>query len=359
MNKRVFAWLLAVCMVFAMIPLASAEEVPTQAEAYSAMIALKEQYPQGSTWTNANSYTWNGGYGGTTYGCMAFANMLSDAAFGDLPARKLTGITIDDVRVGDILRNGKNTHTVIVLEVHEDYVVIAEGNYLGTVQWTNTMDAEEVASCSYMLTRYPEGYEEPTDPTDPEEPTEEPTEPPTEEPGIAFTDVPEGKFYYESVMWAVENGVTTGKTNTTFAPEENCTRSQIVTFLWRAMGEPEPTITENPFTDAVEGEFYYDAMLWAYENGITTGKTETTFDPKGECTRAQVVTFLWRAMGEPVPSEESTVFTDLKEGEYYCDAVAWAVETGVTTGKPETTFAPTLTSTRGEIVTFLYRAIEE
>ena len=176
----------------------------------------------------------------------------------------------------------------------------------------------------------------------------------TEEP-IRFTDVPEGAYYYDAVYWAVENGVTVGATATTFNPGGSCTRAQMVTFLWRAAGSPEPTTTVNPFTDVDANDYYYEAVLWAVENGVTVGATATTFNPGGECTRSQMVTFLWRAAGEPGTGTSSNPFTDVDADDYYCEAVLWAVENGITVGATATTFDPAAVCTRAQAVTFLYR----
>ena len=171
-----------------------------------------------------------------------------------------------------------------------------------------------------------------------------------------FTDVIEGKFYFEAVEWAVKNNITKGMTDTTFEPDTKCNRGQVVTFLWRAAGSPEPNTTEHSFTDVEEGKFYYKAMLWAVEKGITKGMTETTFDPNGICTRGQVVTFLWRAKNKPAATNAEHSFTDVKEGKFYYDAMLWAVENKITEGMSSTTFAPNNTCNRGQVVTFLYRA---
>ena len=190
---------------------------------------------------------------------------------------------------------------------------------------------------------------EPSKPTEPEQP-ETPDPEPVENP---FTDVEDGKWYTDSVLWAVSKGITKGTSNTTFSPETPCSRGQVVTFLWRAMGCPAPKSTENPFTDIQEGTFYYDAVLWAYENQITTGLTETTFGPEEPCSRAEVVTFLWRCAGKP-ESEADAAFTDLT-GNYYLDAVAWAVENKITEGTGGNKFSPEVICNRANIVTFLYR----
>lgn len=170
---------------------------------------------------------------------------------------------------------------------------------------------------------------------------------------LAFTDMPADAYYAEAVKWAVTEGITSGTTATTFSPNSGCTRGQVVTFLWRAAGEPEPSSTVNPFTDVSADAYNYKAILWAYENGITGGTTATTFAPNATCTRAQIVTFLYRANGQTVDS--GNVFTDVPADAYYADAVNWAVAEGITGGTTATTFAPNATCTRAQVVTFLYR----
>ena len=174
-----------------------------------------------------------------------------------------------------------------------------------------------------------------------------------------FDDVAEGSYYFDAVLWAVEEKITTGITGTNhFAPDMNCNRGQIVTFLWRAMGSPEPETTENPFVDVAEGAFYYKAVLWASENGITEGVDKEHFAPTMDCNRAQAVTFLWRAMGKPGHSATESEFTDVTNPEaFYYDAVLWASENEITTGMKDGTFGVAGTCTRGQVVTFLYRAM--
>ena len=169
-----------------------------------------------------------------------------------------------------------------------------------------------------------------------------------------FEDVKAGVFYFDPVEWAVEKGITTGASDTLFNPDGNCQRAQVVTFLWRAAGSPEPTTKENPFTDVKEGDFFYKAVLWAVENEITNGLTKTTFGPMVECNRAQVVTFLWRAMGSP-KSEAEVSFADVKDGQFYTTAVAWAVENDITNGISTTAFGVDNICNRAQVVTFLYR----
>lgn len=170
--------------------------------------------------------------------------------------------------------------------------------------------------------------------------------------GVAgFTDVYVSDYYAAAVQWAVQQGVTTGTSATTFSPSDSCTRAQAVTFLWRAAGSPEPTAASCPFTDVS----YYKAVLWAYENGITTGTSATAFSPNDTVTRAQVVTFLCRALGGSAGSGTNP-FSDVASGDYFYDAVLWAVGRGVTTGVTASSFAPGQTCTRAQIVTFLSRA---
>ena len=178
------------------------------------------------------------------------------------------------------------------------------------------------------------------------------TEPADETP---FTDVSADSPYADAILWAAKNGVTQGKTATTFGPSDPCTRGQIVTFLWRAAGSPAAKGTATVPADVAPGSYCYDAVAWALENGITKGTTDTTFSPDAPCTRGQAVTFLFRAQGGSA-SGAATAFTDVAAGSYCADAVAWAVESGVTKGTTATTFSPDAPCTRGQIVTFLFRA---
>ena len=170
---------------------------------------------------------------------------------------------------------------------------------------------------------------------------------------LPFVDVPTGAYYYDAVAWAVENDITTGTSATTFGPDIICTRAQMVPFLWRAAGSPEPESTVNPFTDVSAGAYYYDAVLWAVEQGITNGTSASTFSPDATVTRGQTVTFLWRYDGSTAVSGSS--FVDVAADAYYADAVTWAASEGVTTGTSATTFSPDNDCTRAQIVTFLYR----
>lgn len=169
-----------------------------------------------------------------------------------------------------------------------------------------------------------------------------------------FNDVKPGDYFYDAVNWAVEKGITTGTSATTFSPNASCTRAQIVTFLWRASGSPEPKTASNPFTDVAANAYYCKAVLWAVENGITTGTSATTFSPGAPCTRAQGVTFLWRANGRKAASAAAS-FTDVASDAYYAPAVAWAAEQNVTGGVGNGLFSPDTTCTRAQNVSMLYR----
>ena len=169
-----------------------------------------------------------------------------------------------------------------------------------------------------------------------------------------FVDVATGSYYEDAVDWAVENGITKGTDNTHFSPDGICTRAQAATFLWRAAGSPKPETRTMPFTDVPAGSYYYDAVLWAVENGITKGTSNTTFSPNMTCTRAQIVTFLWRSEKSPAAGT-ANLFVDVKSTVYYADAVLWAVKEDITKGTTNTTFSPDADCTRAQIVTFLWR----
>ena len=169
-----------------------------------------------------------------------------------------------------------------------------------------------------------------------------------------FVDVATGSYYEDAVDWAVENGITKGTDDTHFSPDGICTRAQAVTFLWRTAGSPKPEIRTMPFTDVPVGSYYYDAVLWAVGNGITKGTSDTTFSPNMTCTRAQIVAFLWRSEKSPAAGTANP-FADVKSTAYYADAVLWAVKENITKGTTSTTFSPNADCTRAQIVTFLWR----
>lgn len=176
---------------------------------------------------------------------------------------------------------------------------------------------------------------------------------------VEFKDVKDDdQYYYDCVYWGYDNGIVTGTSATTFSPDASCTRAQAVTFLWRAAGCPNPSSYYNPFTDVKSSDYFYKAVLWARENGITTGVSSNKFAPGNTCVRGQIVTFLWRTVGD-YPSSYYNPFRDVRSSDYYYEPVLWAVENGITSGTSATTFAPSSACTRAQIVTFLYRALAE
>ena len=177
---------------------------------------------------------------------------------------------------------------------------------------------------------------------------------PDETPSGSFIDIPSGSYYEDAVAWAVENGITTGTDSMHFSPDDVCTRAQAVTFLWRAAGSPKPKSSTMPFTDVPRDSYFYEAVLWAVENGITNGTSDTAFSPDAKCSRAQIVAFLWRSESTPA-SGSSNPFADVHTSAYYAKAVLWAVEEDITKGTSATRFSPDMHCTRAQIVTFLWR----
>ena len=175
-------------------------------------------------------------------------------------------------------------------------------------------------------------------------------------PEMPFDDVKQSSYCYDGVKWAVEQGITGGISENRFAPNDPCTRAQIVTFLWRAAGSPSVQAKENPFKDVSETDYYYPAVLWAIENGITSGTGAETFSPNATCTRAQSAALLYRSKGAAAAGVSD--FADVAKDAYYADAVAWAAEKGITSGTGNGLFSPDAFCTRAQIVTFLYRAAQ-
>lgn len=172
--------------------------------------------------------------------------------------------------------------------------------------------------------------------------------------GTQFTDVAPGIWYADPVDWAIDQGITNGTTSTTFSPDSTCTNAQVLTFIWRACGEPEPTIS-NPFNDVTADQYYYKPALWAYEHDMVTG---SNFQADKPCTRSMAVTYLWKQAESPYSAPDSR-FTDVSTSSDYAQAVAWAVEVGITDGTSDSTFSPDTTCTRAHIITFLYRDLAE
>ena len=195
-----------------------------------------------------------------------------------------------------------------------------------------------------------------TEPVDPGPVDPGPVDPGPQPAVNPFADVPDGTWFTDAVLWAVEHEITNGTGEAAFSPDRGCTRGQVATFLWRAYGSPSFSLGMNPFTDVEEEQYYYAPVLWAVENGVTNGLSPDSFGPDKTCTRGQVVTFLWRAAGSPEPESDENPFTDVKENDYFYKPVLWAVENGITNGTSDTSFSPGNTCTRAHVVTFLYRS---
>ena len=246
-----------------------------------------------------------------------------------------------------------------------------EGTYTVRIEGLTAANGQSVKDFTYEVdffggntttTVQPTQPTQPTTPTQPTQPTThtQPTQPgqTTNTTGSNFTDVPATAYYRDAVQWAVKKEITGGTSATTFSPGAACTRAQMVTFLWRVAGMPSPKSQYNPFRDVQKGAYYYDAVLWAVEQGITGGMTADTFGPNATVTRGQSVTFLYRAAGSPVQSA-SSAFRDVADDAYYADAVAWANANRVTSGTGSGRFSPNQTCTRGQIMTFLYRSNQD
>ena len=245
---------------------------------------------------------------------------------GDAPLVELTGLTLTPKKVD--LEVGKTCQLSAVKE---------PANAEGSLTWTSSKPAVAAVDKSGKVT------------------ASKPLVP--EVPGTSFTDVPTGAYYEEAVGWAVEKGITKGTSDSTFTPDGVCTRAQAVTFLWRAAGSPAAKAGSLPFADVKAGSYYDDAVRWAVENGVTVGTSATTFSPNATCSRAQIVTFLWRAQKSPAAGSANP-FDDVADSAYYADAVQWAVQKDITKGTGATAFSPDANCIRAQIVTFLYRSMK-
>ena len=273
--------------------------------------------------TSSGSTGGGGGGGVTTYPITVKSAKNGDVTASHKSASKGTTVTLTvDPDKGYVL------DTLTVLDGKDKELKLTEKNG----KYTFTMPASKVTVAATFKASAPTGKN-------------------------PFVDVPAGSYYEDAVVWAVEKGITSGTSAVTFDPNGNCTRAQAVTFLWRAAGSPAPKTKVMPFTDVPAGSYYYDAVLWAMEQGITKGTSDTAFSPNATCTRAQIVTFLWRANGSPAVSGNSA-FTDVAADAYYAAAVAWAEKNGVTGGIGNGLFGSGNNCTRAQIVTFLYRSVK-
>ena len=268
---------------------------------------------------------------------------------GDAPLVELTGLTLTPKKVD--LEVGKSYQLSAVKE---------PANAEGSLTWTSSKPAVAAVDQSGKVTAKGEGTATITVTCGTKSAActvtvSKPLVP--EVPGTSFTDVPAGAYYEEAVGWAVEKGITKGTSDSTFTPDGVCTRAQAVTFLWRAAGSPAAKAGSLPFADVKAGSYYDDAVRWAVENGVTVGTSATTFSPNATCSRAQIVTFLWRAQKSPAAGSANP-FDDVAGSAYYADAVQWAVQKDITKGTGATAFSPDANCIRAQIVTFLYRSMK-
>ena len=268
---------------------------------------------------------------------------------GDAPLVELTGLTLTPKKVD--LEVGKTYQLSAVKE---------PANAEGSLTWTSSKPAVAAVDNSGKVTAKGEGTATITVTCGTKSAActvtvSKPLVP--EVPGTSFTDVPAGAYYEEAVGWAVEKGITKGTSDSTFTPDGVCTRAQAVTFLWRAAGSPAAKAGSLPFADVKAGSYYDDAVRWAVENGVTVGTSATTFSPNATCSRAQIVTFLWRAQKSPAAGSANP-FDDVAGSAYYADAVQWAVQKDITKGTGATAFSPDANCIRAQIVTFLYRSMK-
>ena len=268
---------------------------------------------------------------------------------GDAPLVALTGLTLTPKKVD--LEVGKTYQLSAVKE---------PANAEGSLTWTSSKPAVAAVDNSGKVTAKGEGTATITVTCGTKSAActvtvSKPLVP--EVPGTSFTDVPAGAYYEEAVGWAVKEGITKGTSDSTFTPDGVCTRAQAVTFLWRAAGSPAAKAGSLPFADVKAGSYYDDAVRWAVENGVTVGTSATTFSPNATCSRAQIVTFLWRAQKSPAAGSANP-FDDVADSAYYADAVQWAVQKDITKGTGATAFSPDANCIRAQIVTFLYRSMK-
>ncbi len=284
---------------------------------------------------------------GAVKGLLTFQKAKKSSSGGSGGASVTRTLTFDTNGGSDISSVSKTSGAVVDLK---DYKPTREGytfaGWYSDKALTKKITSETLTASTTVYAKWIENAGE----------TAEPEE--TKETKKAFTDVKDSDYYYDAVQWAVENNITSGTTSTTFGSSDICTRAQIVTFLWKAMGSPEPTAENCAFNDVSKDAYYYKAVLWAVENNITAGATVTTFEPNATVTRGQTGTFLWRGAGKPTAAIANP-YTDVAKGGYNYDAILWAAENGITQGTSTTTFSPDAPCTRGQIVTFLYKLMKK
>ena len=300
-----------------------------------------------------NGITWYEGVGGARKMDENDTFKAGEYYYVAIKVKPIEGYQFDTDSNGDLLVRGAINGNMSVIGGNEDGLFI--GYTLEKLEEITVTEPEKEPE-------KPTETEKPTQTEKPEEtdkPVEKPTqtEKPQETPMMSFVDIVKGQYYYDAVMWAANEGLTGGTSANTFSPNTNCSRAQVVTFLHRMIGSPEPAAITLPFVDVKTSDYFYKPVKWAFGSKITGGTSATTFSPDSNCSRAQVVTFLWRTTGQPEAKSSKCNFTDIKSDSYYYKAVLWAVEQGITGGTSATTFSPEDSCTRGQVVTFLYRFI--
>ncbi len=368
--KKIIALLLAVILALNLFPVFAHADNDQDAYITELLLAQQTEYPEGDECNNSTEkyhiLLHAPGLLLNCQSCWGYCFRLLTSAFNIDPKKSvsLTWQNINghlsgrpcfedvytspaDIRPGDIL--AWPGHATVVLENKRDQqkLVLAEGNYGGRVHYGREVSYAQVSSRVSYIVRFASSQIPDCNQDD------------AETQGFQFEDVPKSKYYYHPVQWAVEKKITAGTGPKQFSPDNPCTREQIVTFLWRAAGSPEPCQQTNPFLDVPDRKYFYRAVLWAQEQGITAGVGGFLFGAGQDCTRAQVVTFLWRLAGSPAPESADNPFIDVAEGKYYYTAVLWAVQNGITCGKDSTHFSPDDTCTRAEVVTFIYAAFSQ
>ena len=368
MQKRLICWILTLCMVFALCPLPAHAAESNELTIYTYLrreLGLNEAVACGilanmyyESGFDPKAYNSSGGYYGLCQWGDSRKERLYDYCAGlGLSAGSIEG-QLKFIQYELQTNESKAWDQIKGLENSE------QGAYDAGWQWAQYYErcnsshyyerayrAKTVYWPKYHGTPVPTPAPTPT-PTPKPTPTPAPT--PTPVPTVGgFSDVKATDFYADAVVWAVNHSVTNGKTSTTFAPKLNCTRAEMVTFLWRARGCPTPS-GQNHFTDLKANAYYVNAVLWAEEAGITNGTAVNKFSPNDTVTRGQTVTFLYRLAGQPNVGADNP-FSDIAAGKYYTKGVLWAYQNGVTNGATATLFKPMDPCTRGQIVTFLYR----
>ena len=350
--KRVLSVLLVLALVLGCCPAALAAGLPSEAEATQIMKSMQGEYYEGRHWTNDDYYGWHGGIFNGGFGCAGFAFLLSDKVFGYLPARMVTPVRFDEVRVGDILRVNNDTHSVIVLEKRSETVVLAEGNYNSSIHWGRLMTRAEVEASDYLLTRYPDGDTDPGQ-TGFEEGC----------PSQAFRGLQDpSAWYHKGVDFVLKHDLMKGNGNGTFAPGGYTSRAMAAQILYNLDGTPDGYGATSGFQDVLRSQWYAKAVTWAKKVGIIAGKSDTIFDPNGNVTREEFGVMLYHFV--QYRGWDDTLLGDLgwfKDGgsvsSWAKNAMTWAVGRAVFQGDEYLNLSPRDPITRAQVATVLSNLI--